>query len=324
MTSTQLVFAAFVAAATLFGALAYRRLWVSRLGAAVTPTGFGSLLAVALFAGSLVFRLPGSVSIAFAVLVAATALYWLDDLRELSARLRMAVSFGTGVVICGLQLAGPEHLPIWVTLGACVAAGGLNVVLTNIVNFYDGADLNLATLIALTAGGILLLAGGSPVMTASAIACLAFIAPFAVMNSRPKTIYLGDSGSFAFASLLTMMAVIYFQGGDALPPTVAIPLALPALDTFYVFCVRMIEKHDLLTRNYLHLYQKLNRHRPGFLYLAPQILNAVLVLAASAALQALSLTPFLSVLIATVAVTIPFYFACRRFLLPRDIGAGAA
>jgi len=319
VTSAHLVFAAAVAAATRLGALGYRRLWIDRLGAALTPTGFGSFLAVALFAGAVVFRLPWNVSVAFAILVAATALYWVDDLRELSARLRMAVSFATGAAICGLLLAGGEHLPLWMILGTCVAAGGLNVVLTNIVNFYDGADLNLATFIALIAGGILLLAGGSPTMMVSAIACLAFIAPFAVMNSRPRTIYLGDSGSFAFASLLTMMAIIYFHGGEGLPPTVAIPLALPAFDTFYVFCIRMIEKHDLLTRNYLHLYQKLNQHRPGFLYLAPQIVNAMLVWAASAALQTLGLTPFFSVLFAVVGVTVPFYFACRRFLLPRDI-----
>jgi UDP-N-acetylmuramyl pentapeptide phosphotransferase/UDP-N-acetylglucosamine-1-phosphate transferase len=324
MTPSILIFAACVAIVTLAAALIYRRLWIRLRGTLVTPTGFGAFLALALLAGSMVLRMPGNVVIAFSVIVAATAVYWLDDLRELSARLRMALSFATGSAVCGLLLPGDGDLPMWVILGACLAAGGLNVVLTNIINFYDGADLNLATVIALTAGGILLLSDGSPAMTVSAVACFAFIAPFAVLNSRPRSIYLGDAGSFAFASLVTMMAIIYLRGGDELPPTVAIPLALPAFDTFYVFCVRMIEKHDLLTRNYLHLYQKVNVHRPGFLYLVPQIVNALLLLAAATGLQAVGLSPFFAVLIAAVGVTIPFYFGCRKFLLPRNEQAGVS
>lgn len=324
MTPSMLIFAGCVAIVTLVAGLTYRRLWIRVRGTVVTPTGFGAFLAIALLVGAIVLGMPENVTIAFAIVATATAIYWLDDLRELSARLRMTVSFATGAAVCGLLLAGDGDLPLWVVVAACLAAGGLNVVLTNIVNFYDGADLNLATFIALTAGGILLLSDGSPTMTASAVACLAFIAPFAVMNSRPRTIYLGDAGSFAFASLLTMMAIIYLRGGDELPPTVAIPLALPAFDTFYVFCVRMIEKHDLLTRNYLHLYQKLNQHRSGFFYLVPQIVNALLLLAAATGLQAVGVSPFFAVLIAAVGVTVPFYFGCRRFLLPRNDKEGAS
>lgn len=323
MTPSPLVFAACVAAVTLIAGLTYRHVWIRLRGTAVTPTGFGALLAVALLAASLTFRLPVPVCIAFGVICGATAIYWLDDLRELSARLRMAVSFATGGAVCGLLLWGDVNLPLWLIVGACLAAGALNVVLTNIVNFYDGADLNLATFIALTAIGILVLAGGSTAMTTAAIACLGFIAPFAIMNSRPRTIYLGDAGSFAFACLLTMMAIVYLRGDGGLPPTVAIPLALPAFDTFYVFCIRMIEKHDLLTRNYLHLYQKLNEHRRGFFYLLPQVINAFLVLALSMVLEAGGAHPFIAVAVSAIGVTVPFYFACRRFLLPRPAGASA-
>lgn len=324
MMPSILIFAACVAAVTLVTGLAYRQVWIRFRGTLVTPTGFGAFLAIALLAGSIVLSMPGNVTIAFAIVATATALYWLDDLRELSARLRMAVSFATGVAVCGLLLHDDTNLGPWVVVASCLAAGGLNVILTNIVNFYDGADLNLATFIALTAGGILLLSDVSPAMTVSAVACLAFIAPFAVLNSRPRTIYLGDAGSFAFASLVTMMAIIYLRGAGELPPTVAIPLALPAFDTFYVFCIRMIEKHDLLTRNYLHLYQKLNQHRPGFFYLVPQFVNALLQLAAASGLQALGVSPFFAVLIAAIGVTIPFYFGCRRYLLPRNDEAGAS
>ncbi|MBL0968881.1 MAG: hypothetical protein IBJ02_07205 [Brevundimonas sp.] len=324
MTSSLQLFTFLLAVVTLVAGLAYRRAWIRMRGDAVTPTGFGALLALALLAASLVFQLPTSISIAFGIIAGATALYWLDDLQELSARLRMAVSFATGVAICWLLLKDNAGIPVWLMVLACALAGGVNVVLTNIINFYDGADLNLATVIALTAIGLLWLAGDSREMVVSAMACLGFIAPFAIMNSRPKTIYLGDAGSFAFACLLTMMTVICLREPGGLTPAVAVPLALPAFDTFYVFCVRMIEKHDLLTRNYLHLYQKLNTHRPGFVYLAPQVVNAVLVLGVFTLLQKAGVNLFLAVLIAGAGVTIPFYFLCRRFLLPRSAQAAGS
>jgi UDP-N-acetylmuramyl pentapeptide phosphotransferase/UDP-N-acetylglucosamine-1-phosphate transferase len=146
---------------------------------------------------------------------------------------------------------------------------------------------------------------------------MAFIVPFGLLNSRPKSIYLGDAGSFAFASFLTAVAVIYFVRGD-LAAEVAIPLALPTLDTAYVFCVRIIEKHDLLTRNYLHLYQKLEKYYPRFVYLLPQVINAAIVLVVSMWLKTFGINDFAAVTVAMFVVTLPFYFACRRWLLPRE------
>jgi UDP-N-acetylmuramyl pentapeptide phosphotransferase/UDP-N-acetylglucosamine-1-phosphate transferase len=208
-------------------------------------------------------------------------------------------------------------------LGFYIAAGILNVVLTNIVNFYDGADLNLATFIALTSVVILIFTPSDDVMAISAVACLAFVFPFAVMNSRPKTIYLGDAGSFAFAGFLTMIAISYFSRGQP-SAEAAIPLALPALDTFYVLCIRIVERHDLMTRNYLHLYQKLNQRYRGFGYLLPQIINAGLTLACAVALQARGLNSFVSVAVASVLVTIPFYFSCRRLFVREPASCGEA
>jgi hypothetical protein len=72
----------------------------------------------------------------------------------------------------------------------------------------------------------------------------------------------------------------------SIPAEAAIPLALPAFDVFFVLLIRIREKHDLLTRNYLHLYQRLNRRYAGFGYLLPQIMNALLCLFFATAFQA--------------------------------------
>ncbi len=315
MSLSVLAFAGCVAAMTFAVGVVYRRVWLHSFAPQITPTGFGVFLPAALLAAAVAFRAPASIVAAFAILGVAAALYWLDDLTGLRATLRLAISFATGASICAVLLASREDQQLWLLVGVCAAFGGLNVVLTNIVNFYDGADLNLATFIVLTVGIALLFLPAHDAMTSAAIACLAFIVPFSIMNSQPRTIYLGDAGSFAFASFLTMLAVLYFTRGD-LPPQIAIPIALPALDTFYVLCVRIIEKHDLMTRNYLHLYQKLNQTYKGFGYLLPQIVNAGLALACAVALQKSGLNILMAVLTAMALVTVPLYFACRKMLLP--------
>ena len=316
-----LIFAGCVAMITFVAALIYRQLWIRFAGANITPKGFGVFLAPVLLAAAIVAHAPAGVVIALVILIAASAVYWFDDLIGLSARLRMGVSFVTGAATGYLLLSGAIVTPVWMMVLFCAAAGVLHVVLTNIVNFYDGADLNLATFIGLTAIVILMFTPASDLIALCAIACLAFIVPFGIFNSRPNTIYLGDAGSFAFAGFLTVIAVIYFRGRE-LAPQIAIPGALPALDTFFVLCIRIIEKHDLLTRHYLYLYQRFGEHYKGFSYLGPQVVNVLLCLAAAAALQMLGLTPFWAVAIAGVVVTIPFYFFCRMALLPRAQRSG--
>lgn len=315
MTGASLSFAGTVAILTFAAGLLYRRVWLRRTGLAPVPTGFGALLAFVMLGGALVAGASIETLASLVVVALATAIYWLDDAIELSAWQRLAVSFlaGGGIAIC--WFAGDADVSLILLASVCLLAGLVCVALTQMVNFQDGADLNLASFIALTAGVILIFTAADREWAAIALAALAFILPFAVLNSRPRMLYLGDSGSFAFAGLLTVMAAAFVENFHNMPPEAAIPAALPALDVFYVFVVRLKEKHDLLTRNYLHLYQRLSRRYPGFGYLTPQFVNAALCLAAAAALERLGLGRIASVVLAMTLVTIPFYFACRRLFL---------
>jgi hypothetical protein len=119
---------------------------------------------------------------------------------------------------------------------------------------------------------------------------------------------------------LTLMGISFFKDMHSISPEVAIPVALPAFDVFFVLVKRIREKHDLLTRNYLHLYQRLNRCYKGFGYLLPQLVNTVLCLAFARALQAEGLGKCLSTIVAMTLVTIPFYFMCRCFFLDGKAG----
>jgi UDP-N-acetylmuramyl pentapeptide phosphotransferase/UDP-N-acetylglucosamine-1-phosphate transferase len=289
VTSASTILVVGTAAFTLICGLAYRRAWTRLRGPEITPTGIGALLAPILLGAAVATGASLPMQVALGIVTAATAAYWIDDALGLSARLRMLISFAAGVAIGMAYFANHGGFSLLAVGLICLAAGLTCVIMTNVVNFYDGADLNLATFIALTAGLILL--------------------------CGPRTIYLGDSGSFAFAGLLTIMAAAFIRNIESVPPEAAIPAALPTLDVVFVFSVRIVEKHDLLTRNYLHLYQRLKARYGGLGYLLPQFANSALCLLAAAALQSAGLGRIVSVIVAMLGVTIPFSFACRKSFL---------
>ena len=317
LTSSSALFSFCVAALTFVAGFFYRLAWIRFRGPEVTPSGFGVLLAFVLLGAAVFFSLSFELVASMIVIAVAAVCYWFDDIIELSPQLRILISFVAGVGILSVFLNWSSLYSYLFIFGVLFAAGFTNFVFTNIVNFYDGADLNLATFIVLIACFVVMFLPKDSEWLPIAIASLSFIVPFAVMNSRPKNIYLGDSGSFVFASLLSVMAVSFFKDFPSIPIEAAIPVALPAFDVFFVLYIRIKEKHDLLTRNYLHLYQRLNRGYVGFGYLLPQIMNALLCLIFSTAFQAAGLEKEFSVLLAMTMVTIPFYFACRWLFLDK-------
>ncbi len=247
---TSWIFAGGLALLSLLGALAYRSLWRALRPDGATPTGYGGVLALVLLGAGLWQGAPRDIALCYAVIAATTALYWIDDAFELNARLRFFVQFASGLALAAIVLGVADPL----NLGLCVLGGLTNVVLTNVINFCDGADLNLAVLPVLTAA-IVLFAGPPDVFAGAAVATLAFVLPFAAVNARPKTLYFGDSGCFAFACLLTLMAAYYVRERSTAQIYAAVPMALPLFDAFYVFVTRVRNKEDLLSRNYLHHYQ---------------------------------------------------------------------
>jgi UDP-N-acetylmuramyl pentapeptide phosphotransferase/UDP-N-acetylglucosamine-1-phosphate transferase len=317
LTTSSALFSFCIIVLTFVLGFVYRRAWRRLRGPEVTPSGFGVLLAFVLLGSATVASVSFELVASMIVIAVAAVGYWFDDIIELRAQLRILISFAVGAAIVSAFVNWSGANSVLLIFGICLAAGFVNVVFTNIVNFYDGVDLNLATFIVLTVCLVLVFLPAHSEWWSIAVACLAFIIPFAVMNSRPKTIYLGDSGSFVFASLLTVMAVSFFKDLRSIPAEAAIPVALPAFDVFFVLLKRIREKHDLLTRNYLHLYQRLNRRYAGFGYLLPQIMNALLCLVVATAFQAAGFGKGFSVILAMTTVTIPFYFACRWFFLTR-------
>jgi UDP-N-acetylmuramyl pentapeptide phosphotransferase/UDP-N-acetylglucosamine-1-phosphate transferase len=310
----MLWFFVLLAGLSLLGGLIYRRLWMRLRGAQQTPTGYGSLLAIFLLCGTIYLQGPADLIWCYALVAVVAAIYWCDDLLGLARRFRVLIQFASGFALCYLLLAG-TRLDAAALMGCCAAAGFLNVTLTNVVNFSDGADLNVATVMLLTVATILLIGQDAAFMRPSAIIILAFVLPFALWNCRPRTLYFGDAGCFVFASFLTIMTVCYFRNRADMAPFAAIPLALPVYDAVYVVVWRIRNKEDVLSRNFLHLYQKLQIKHQNFGYLLPQPLNIVLAAAGALILQSLGLPALFAVTVSMLVATPVFYAVYRKLLL---------
>jgi UDP-N-acetylmuramyl pentapeptide phosphotransferase/UDP-N-acetylglucosamine-1-phosphate transferase len=304
-----------VALVVAVAARLYGYLWRGVLHRSGTPSGFGVFIPWVATA-FLWARGHGALEVvAMALIGVFTVIYWLDDIKGLSAKTRLAVSFvaGGALGMAAVIDGGSAPLP---TPALVVAAGISCVVLTNIINFYDGADLNLATFAALL--GVLMWVGApSPdgATAALGVAMAGFALGFGFINRKPMSVYLGDAGSFGLAAIVTYVAVLHFAGRlDAgIQPLAA--LALPAFDVFYVLVIRLTHGHDLLSRNYLHLYQRLQILHGGRFYLLPQFVSAIVVLGVFAGLKRAGLGAELAMVLSCAVVVPPLYLLARRLFI---------
>lgn len=311
--------ALFGAVLSLVAALVYVRVWRRTFGPQRTPTGFGALLAPVLVAAAWTIGAPLDLNLALAVGAAGALIYWLDDAFEISARVRVAVAAATGLGI-GWLVAHQVGLGLGWTLGLAGLAAFAHVALVNTINMQDGADLNLATLTALTGALTVFFADGSAFWTVVGWTALAFAVGFAAVNRTPRSLYFGDSGCFALAVPFTLMGAAYLVGREPPPLEAVMALGLPIVDMAFVTAHRVRIRQRFTVRHYFHLYQRLQSSRPGFGYLAPQAATVALGLAASAALQALGIERVWAVGIATAGAGLLVFWAGHRFFVRGEPG----
>ena len=185
----------------------------------------------------------------------------------------MLIAVSTSIVLFVL-LTKSLSFPLFLGFGITIFA---MIFFVNVLNFYDGADLNLISLFFLL-GLIILFADSSKSTNTIGLSTflLAFSFSFSIFNFRPKILYLGDCGSFILASIVTYIFITAISQSISWPPHIIPLFAFPAFDVIYVLLIRYYCKHDLLTRNYLHLYQRLQIQYKNYFYLAPCILNLFL------------------------------------------------
>jgi UDP-N-acetylmuramyl pentapeptide phosphotransferase/UDP-N-acetylglucosamine-1-phosphate transferase len=302
-----------LALAAFAGAPVYRVAWTRFFALKSTPKGYGALLPVFLLAGGALLHMPPRLLLVCGVAAIGTPIYWWDDVGHVSFRVRILIQLASGFAIGAVLLAPLLEGHRVILILCALAAAAINAVLTNAINFFDGADLNSAAMNILLA--VLVLAYGPSAFGPAMQIVLAFVVSFALWNAKPERIYFGDSGCFVIACLVTAMTV---QGAATLDLAAIValaPVVWAVFDAFYVFILRLRNREDLLSRNYHHLYQKMQAKYGGWYYLIPQVANVALVLACARLLNALGAPDLVAAPLAALAVPPLFYLACRWTLV---------
>lgn len=144
---------------------------------------------------------------------------WLDDLRHLPVRLRLAIHVGVVAAVLAIVPAGERFFGGWLPLlPDRIGAGLLWVWFLNLFNFMDGID-GLAGSEGVTIGvgtaavAVVADIGGGVALYALAIAAAA--AGFLRWNWHPARIFMGDVGSVPLGFLLGWLLLRLAAGGEA-------------------------------------------------------------------------------------------------------------
>lgn len=261
-----------------------------------TPRGGGLAIAVAFLgaaavAGALAL-VPGSLAWGLAAGGAVVALTgWIDDHRNLSARVRFPVQ----VAAAAGAVAAVGGLPSLSWGGGAVSLGPGGFVLgvvgvvwsLNLFNFMDGID-GIAAGEALSLGlwgGFLLVAAGDPALAVLAFAAAAAAAGFLPWNWAPARIFMGDVGSSLLGFAVAVLALASENRGAVPLLAWAILYALFIVDATATLVRRALRRERVHEAHRLHAYQRLVRAGwpHGRVSAAVLALNAVLAALAGAA-----------------------------------------
>ena len=297
----------------------YIFLWKKLNFEALIPSGFGIFLPlIFILYASFSFGFTSTHLLSYQIIMLAGIFYLIDDIKGLPPKIRLSLSFIFGIFISWILIPDNAFIgyEIFIFLLIC---GFFSVSLTNMINFYDGSDLNIATLIFLTSTILLFYIDKSESLLENlGILMMGFSLGFGLINKNPSSLYFGDSGSFILALIFLHFTLAYFFNFYKVPPEIIVVLALPIFDVFYVMLIRLYYKHDMLSRNYLHLYQRLNIIYGSFFHLAPQIINVIVVLIFSSFMETFGLHKLSSVFFSCILVTPFLYILCRYIFVEKS------
>ena len=196
----------------------------------------------------------------------ATTVGAIDDFRGLPWWAKLAGQIGAGAVAIGFGVTverftfpglGGQELPSW--------AGGPAtlvwiVAIMNMVNFLDGMD-GLAAGVCAIAGSTFAVIGLSlGAIDAALLSAIVAGACFGFLhhNFYPARIFMGDSGALLLGFLLATLSIEGLVKTAALA-TLVLPLlvlAIPIIDTSFVFAKRMKYRQPLYEADRAHLHHR--------------------------------------------------------------------
>lgn len=162
------------------------------------------------------------------------------------------------VTIATTTLMERHHLPHWISWPLTFV---FLIGVTNAINLADGLD-GLAggtTLLSLSALALLAFTSGTPFVGVVAIVIVGAILGFLRYNTHPARVFMGDGGSQILGFSAAVLAVVLTQD-ELTPLSSALPLLLlgiPIIDTLMVMTQRMLEGRSPLQADRNHIHHRL-------------------------------------------------------------------
>ncbi len=177
----------------------------------------------------------------------ASALGLVDDIRDLSVRIRLPAEAVLGVIVA--WMVAPHDF--WHLAVALV----VELVLLNAVNLLDGLDGLAATVTLTGAVGFSVVLGGA--VSTLALALVGALAGFLVWNRPPARVYLGDAGSYLIGTALAVMFADATQHGSPVISGAILFVGVPVGDTVVAIVRRVRARRPVLRGDRGHVYDQL-------------------------------------------------------------------
>lgn len=298
---------------SFLNAYLYIYFWRKYVSNNKVPQGYGLLVIYYLFIFSLILKLDINFVYTFFLILILSSVYWIDDLKSLSAKLRFFLQGTSGFFIFIINAYSLSEYFLLILIFASFF-GLLNILLTNITNFYDGLDLNLSIFVLINSMiSMFIFNNNLPIILILTIIII-FTLTFSVFNMKKNNLFFGDSGCFVFSSILILLIIYAFNQNNLKIFYLFISISLPLIDVFYVLIYRIIKKESLLTRNHYHLYQKYEKFFKNKSYLLLQIINSFLIILILFILNSFYVLNVNLIMIVSIITSIIFYTLSNLFI----------
>ena len=228
------------------------------------PTGIGIILIIPCF---FLYIDQNLNFISIISLLIFSLIYFLDDLIEINFFFRIVLQIFASIII---------YFSLVIDINIIIYIFNLItfLIIVNTLNFQDGEDLNIAILLIIIFGIFYFHSENISIQNTSKIILL-FLISFSFFNIKKKFLYFGYSGCY-FISIIIFLFLYNEINNLVLIKFLAGAIAYPIIDVFYVLVYRIFNRQNLLSRNYLHLYQILAQKINSKIYLLPNILFSIL------------------------------------------------
>lgn len=257
---------------TLFSFLNFFYIKIWKIFFNNTPTGSGIFLLIPL----IYFGIISEIYIIIFILFLFSFAYFFDDLFGIKYIYRIILQILAAALIFSISTIELNFYYILLFIS-------FFLIICNSLNFQDGQDLNIASLLIMIFCLFLFFSNNILIRNTSVIT-LIYLLVFLFFNSKSNNLYFGDNGCF-ISTIIIFLFLIEDSQNLLLIKYLSSIIIFPLTDVFFVLCFRIYKRENLLSRNFYHIYQILFKRYDSKFYLLPNILFAMINLIISSFLE---------------------------------------